>query len=219
MVDTYTAHTFNVRLLKYNTPERGVFLLLKEGGSARVSSLNPIQPMDVLKGKVNSVRGDGRLSPIRPDGEPADHFVSDPNDPVPTRGGNTLIIAMGVQDQRPVEEHQDVLVYTTEPVSAPLEVTGPVVVKLFAATSAPDRSWAKVPVKGGERTGDATGISNQVVKMITTPQQKDSRMEKKIAPSERKAVAATDCQPLSTGFSRSLLRSAGRCRGQSQAPL
>jgi putative CocE/NonD family hydrolase len=48
---------------------------------------------------------------------------------------------MGVQDQRRVEERQDVLVYTGEPVTTPLEVTGPVVVKLFAATSAPDTDF------------------------------------------------------------------------------
>lgn len=93
------------------------------------------------QGKANSLRGDGRLSPAGPGEEPADHFVYDPNDPVPTRGGNTLIIAMGVQDQRPVEERPDVLVYTSKPVTEPLEVTGPVVVKLFIATSAPDTDF------------------------------------------------------------------------------
>jgi len=39
--------------------------------------------------------------------EPPDHFVYDPADPVPTRGGNTLILPMGVQDQRPVEARDD----------------------------------------------------------------------------------------------------------------
>jgi hypothetical protein len=67
--------------------------------------------------------------------------VYDPNDPVPTCGGNTLIIPMGVQDQRPVEARQDVLVYTSEPLTAPLEVTGPVTVQLYAASSAPDTDF------------------------------------------------------------------------------
>jgi len=93
------------------------------------------------QGKANSLRGDGRLSPDAPGEEPPDHFVYDPDDPVPTRGGNTLIIPMGVQDQRGVEERQDVLVYTTEPLAAPLEVTGPVVMKLHAATDAPDTDF------------------------------------------------------------------------------
>src|SRR5438093_510894 len=54
-------------------------------------------------GRANSDRGDGVLDQRRPVGEAADRFVYDPDDPVPTRGGNTLILAMGVQDQRPVE--------------------------------------------------------------------------------------------------------------------
>jgi putative CocE/NonD family hydrolase len=93
------------------------------------------------QGKANSGKGNGRLSPVAPGEESPDHFVYDPNDPVPTCGGNTLIIPMGVQDQRRVEERQDVLVYTSEPLAQPLEVTGPIMVKLFAATSAPDTDF------------------------------------------------------------------------------
>jgi uncharacterized protein len=87
------------------------------------------------------LRGDGRLSPAAPSAESPDHFLYDPDDPVPSCGGNTLIIPMGVQDQRRAEDRQDVLVYTSEPLTTPLEVTGPLVVKLFAATSAPDTDF------------------------------------------------------------------------------
>jgi uncharacterized protein len=87
------------------------------------------------------LHGGGVLSATAPGDEPADHFTYDPADPVPTRGGNTLILAMGVQDQRPVESRADVLVYTSAPMTAPLEVTGPVVVTLHAATSAPDTDF------------------------------------------------------------------------------
>jgi putative CocE/NonD family hydrolase len=48
---------------------------------------------------------------------------------------------MGVQDQRQVETRQDVLAYTSAPVAAPLEVTGPLVVKLFASSSAVDTDF------------------------------------------------------------------------------
>ena len=92
-------------------------------------------------GRANSARGDGTLGPTMPGGESADRFVHDPNDPVPTRGGNTLILAMGVQDQRPVEAREDVLVYTTAALDAPLEVTGPLIVTLYAASSAPDTDF------------------------------------------------------------------------------
>jgi putative CocE/NonD family hydrolase len=92
-------------------------------------------------GKANSVGGDGILSPEVPGEEPADHYRYDPADPVPTCGGNTLIIPMGVQDQRQVEQRQDVLVYSGEPLERPLEVTGPLKVVLYASSSAPDTDF------------------------------------------------------------------------------
>ena len=93
------------------------------------------------QGQANSATGDGSLNTTAPGEEPPDRFVYDPDDPVPTRGGNTLIIAVGVQDQREVGARQDVLVYTGEPLSEPLEVTGPITVTLFASTSAPDTDF------------------------------------------------------------------------------
>jgi uncharacterized protein len=93
------------------------------------------------QGQANSLHGDGRLDPRVPGEEPTDRFVYDPHDPVPTCGGNTLIIPMGVQDQRQVETRQDVLVYTSAPLTMPLEVTGPLVVTLFATSSAPDTDF------------------------------------------------------------------------------
>ncbi|TMA55067.1 MAG: CocE/NonD family hydrolase, partial [Deltaproteobacteria bacterium] len=93
------------------------------------------------RGKANSLRGDGTLSPEPPGEEPADHYRYDPADPAPTCGGNTLIIPMGVQDQREVEGRQDVLVYTGEAVEHPLEVTGPLKVVLYASSSAPDTDF------------------------------------------------------------------------------
>jgi putative CocE/NonD family hydrolase len=92
-------------------------------------------------GRANGAGGDGVLSPAAPGDESPDRFVYDPADPVPTRGGNTLILAMGVMDQRPVEARADVLVYTSAPMTEPLEVTGPIVVTLHAASSAPDTDF------------------------------------------------------------------------------
>jgi uncharacterized protein len=44
-------------------------------------------------------------------------------------------------DQRPVENRADVLVYTSAPLRADLEVTGQVQVELYASTSAPDTDF------------------------------------------------------------------------------
>jgi len=92
-------------------------------------------------GQANGAGGDGGLSPAVPGDESPDRFVYDPADPVPTRGGNTLILAMGVMDQRPVEARADVLVYTSAAMTEPLEVTGPITVTLHAASSAPDTDF------------------------------------------------------------------------------
>ncbi|MDH3680220.1 MAG: CocE/NonD family hydrolase [Acidimicrobiia bacterium] len=90
---------------------------------------------------ANSVNGDGVLSMVPPGSEPPDTFTYDPADPVPTLGGNNLIIDMGVRDQRPVEERRDVLVFTSDPVDQPLEITGPVIVELWASSSAADTDF------------------------------------------------------------------------------
>ena len=70
-------------------------------------------------GRANGASGDGTLGPSAPGEEAPDAYVYDPADPVPTRGGNTLILAMGVQDQRPVEARPDVLVYTSAVMESP----------------------------------------------------------------------------------------------------
>ena len=92
-------------------------------------------------GRANTSSGDGALSPSAAGDEPPDRFVYDPADPVPTRGGNTLIIPMGVRDQRPVEARPDVLVYTSDVLTNALEVTGPLTATLYAATTARDTDF------------------------------------------------------------------------------
>lgn len=90
---------------------------------------------------ANGIGGDGALSTAPPEAEPADNYVYDPDDPAPTLGGDNLALDMGVLDQRPVEERRDVLVYTSEPLERPLEITGPVTVSLWASSSAVDTDF------------------------------------------------------------------------------
>lgn len=96
-------------------------------------------------GAANGSSGDGRLGTEPPAAiEPSDRFVYDPDDPVPTCGGTTLMslgMAGGVFDQTEVEKRSDVLVYTSDELTEPLEVTGPVRVHLVASTSAPDTDF------------------------------------------------------------------------------
>ena len=88
-------------------------------------------------GHANSSNGDGKLSLEPPnDEEPADSYVYDPSDPVPTRGGAMLGPAAGIREQNDIEARKDVLVYSTEPLAFGLEVTGPLTVTLQVDTTA-----------------------------------------------------------------------------------
>ena len=93
------------------------------------------------QGSANSSSGDGTLSTTPPMDEQVDQFIYDPNMPVPTLGGNTLIIPYGVMDHRTLEEREDILVYSTPPLDKTIEITGPITVTLFAASTAKDTDF------------------------------------------------------------------------------
>ncbi len=90
---------------------------------------------------ANGTAGDGRLNTTSPKDEPPDRFAYDPNDPVPTRGGCNLTVPGGAFDQSDIEKRNDVLVYTSPVLTEDLEVTGPIKVILYAASTATDTDW------------------------------------------------------------------------------
>jgi putative CocE/NonD family hydrolase len=89
----------------------------------------------------------GALTREPPGDEHPDEFVYDPNDPAPTIGGPTSLPARmmkpnsGPLDQRRLEDRQDVLVYTSTVLEESLEATGPLALRLHAATSACDTDF------------------------------------------------------------------------------
>jgi putative CocE/NonD family hydrolase len=91
------------------------------------------------KGKANSSNGDGTLSTTAPGDEPADSYTYDPAKPTrsPFTGGHID----GALDTRKAAAGDEVLVYTTPPLSEDVEVTGPIEARLFAATLARDTDW------------------------------------------------------------------------------
>jgi putative CocE/NonD family hydrolase len=97
------------------------------------------------KGHANSAVGDGILQwrPVRK--AQADTFTYDPKTPVPTIGGalccDAKVLPPGPLDQAPIESRRDILVYTSPPLKDDIEVTGPVRVVLYAATSANDTDF------------------------------------------------------------------------------
>ncbi len=91
------------------------------------------------------LRAEGGLAREAPKAaEAPDCYVYDPTNPVPTRGGPTLLtpeFPPGPWDQREIEARPDVLSFTTPPLPSDVEVTGPVEVKLWACTTAPSTDF------------------------------------------------------------------------------
>jgi len=85
-------------------------------------------------GHANSREGDGVLSTEAPRDEVSDQFRYDPKNPMPTVGE-------GAQDQSEVERRADVLVYSTPPLTAGVELTGTMELVLFVGSSARDTDF------------------------------------------------------------------------------
>lgn len=103
------------------------------------------------------LHSDGVLSPELPKAAPPTSYAFDPRHPVPTIGGNVssegILMPRGAQDQRcssahwlcqdalPLSVRQDVLVFQTAPLERDIEVTGRLVVKLWAGSDAKDTDF------------------------------------------------------------------------------
>ena len=92
-------------------------------------------------GRANTLHGDGSLLLDLPTREPADTFIYNPHDPVPSIGGANLTpfaSSIGPRDQRSVELRDDVLVYTTPVLTQAVEVIGPITARIYVSSSTPD---------------------------------------------------------------------------------
>ncbi|MGO4377595.1 CocE/NonD family hydrolase [Pseudoduganella sp. RAF19] len=97
--------------------------------------------------KMAYLQGDFKLAFDAPKGEAYDEYVADPAKPVPfvprpVRMGDANVWRPWlVHDQRFVADRPDVLSYVSEPLKAPLVLSGAPQVKLFASTSGTDADW------------------------------------------------------------------------------
>ncbi len=93
-------------------------------------------------GKANSRFGDGRLVREAPAKDIPDTFVYDPHQPVPSYGGNVCCTGDAVKggsfDQQSMETRHDILVYTTEPFPAGVEVSGFIESTLYLSSDVKD---------------------------------------------------------------------------------
>lgn len=88
-------------------------------------------------GAANSSTGQGRLSQQPASGEGHDHYTYDPANPVT----DFFFEEPGPRDLRPIEIRNDVLVYTTQPLTRDTEVTGEIEAELWASSSAEDTDF------------------------------------------------------------------------------
>ena len=65
----------------------------------------------------------------------------DPQDPVPTEGGQNIYIGQGSRDQRGIESRPDVLTFTSAPLQEPLEITGALSATLYVSSDCPDTDF------------------------------------------------------------------------------
>jgi putative CocE/NonD family hydrolase len=135
----------------------------------------------------------GLLSPSEPQGQAPSTYIYDPRDPAPTIGGTsyfnpqnlnpqeTSFVPWGPYDQRqspryfgckgnlPLSSRSDVLVYMTPPLPEDTEVTGPLVVNLWASSSTVDTDFtAKLidlyPANEDYPEGYAMNLSDSMIR-------------------------------------------------------
>jgi len=87
------------------------------------------------------LREDRILSKSKPGAADPLTYTYDPSKPAPTVGGIQLSIPAGPMDQKLVEERADVLVFTTAPLTSPIEVTGRVRAQVWVSVDAPDTDF------------------------------------------------------------------------------
>ena len=90
-------------------------------------------------GKANNPAGDGYLAWENPVESGRDEYAYDPADPVPTLYGKGAFTVPA--DQAPLKHRRDILVYQSEPLKEPIEVTGNPVVVFEASTTAGDTDF------------------------------------------------------------------------------
>jgi putative CocE/NonD family hydrolase len=93
-------------------------------------------------GRANTRNGDGVLASRPPAKDQPDTFTYDPMNPVPSYGGNVCCTGNAVQggsfDQSQMELRDDILVYTSEPLTEGVEVTGFIEATLYVSSTGPD---------------------------------------------------------------------------------
>jgi putative CocE/NonD family hydrolase len=125
-------------------------------------------------GHANTRHGNGVLVTMPASTCPPDAYIYDPRSPVPTVGGRHFLyglmthVPIGVQDQRTVEEREDVLVYTSAPLLAPVRVLGRVAADVWVRSSAETTDFVAKLVDV-DPAGMASNVADGAVRAVLTP--------------------------------------------------
>lgn len=89
------------------------------------------------------LHADGSLSANAPESESSSRdYIYDPGDPAPTLGGNIMRQELrGAFDQSPLDSREDILRFVSDAFDEPMEITGPIRVRLFASTDGTDTDF------------------------------------------------------------------------------
>ena len=111
-----------------------------------VPKMQPVEYYLHSGGKANTLGGDGTLDTITPGDEPSDRYIYNPEDPVPSvldpdSPSPPTDVNVLTMDYRYAQRREDMLVYTSAPLEAELEVTGTAFITLYAASDCVDTDW------------------------------------------------------------------------------
>ncbi|MFN8651566.1 MAG: CocE/NonD family hydrolase [Gemmatimonadales bacterium] len=94
-------------------------------------------------GRAQTSSGDGYLDSLPPRGAPADTFTYNPGDPTPYLIDSRELEESLNEDYTALNAtRRDALVFTSRPLTRPLEVTGEMTATIYAASDAHDTDWA-----------------------------------------------------------------------------
>jgi putative CocE/NonD family hydrolase len=162
----------------HRTPEGRIFV----GGHWRNEQEWPLARAQAMPYYLHA---HGVLSPEKPSGDPPVQYSFDPHNPVPTLGGNIssqgTLMVQGAVDQRcrpdfwlcsdskPLSARNDILVFQTPPLEQDMEVTGRLIVKLWASSNSLDTDFtAKLidvyPPSAGFPAGVDLNIADSIVR-------------------------------------------------------
>lgn len=128
----------------------------------------PIKFYLASNGKANSLNGDGTLVAEPPATDMPDSFTYDPMNPVPSFGGNVCCTGNAIQggswDQSKMEQRDDILVYSTEPLKEGIELTGSIDVSLYVSSDAKDTDFT-VKLIDVDEMGKAYNLDETIQRM------------------------------------------------------